>query len=103
MAKAKIDFNGMSKEDLIAHIANQEELITELSGQIKKSEIEKEAQAPVIKVGNDQYKLTIPKFKHKGEVITLNELEKNGKLCEELIEMKFAGLVKIEEAPKKAK
>jgi multidrug resistance efflux pump len=70
-------------------------VIQEQSEKLDSVSIEKENNAPVMKVGKDLYKIAIGKFRHDGVEVTADELKKNPELAKELIKIGSGVLLPI--------
>jgi hypothetical protein len=95
MAKANQETPEQKIERLEAELSQANEVIAEQSEALKSVKVEKEAKAPVIKVGKKTYKITIQKFLFEGEEKTAEDLKKDADLFSKLLEIGFGGIEEI--------
>ena len=93
-------------EDLEGEQTESAEIISDLQEQLANAQAGAEITQAVVVTHTDeagkkeQYKVVLPKFKHKGQSYVAADLSTNAALVKELVEGGKGVLVKLEKAPK---
>lgn len=96
---AKVEALNKEAESHKDELSNAASVIDELKAKIKDAPIS-ESDLGIVKCGNKQYKITVPRFNYNDKEYTAKELQLNADLVKELVEMGFGGLVELRDRKK---